>query len=77
MENGIPARRRMLGDFDVYEAANLQLFRGDFFKLTPALLGRDRGGVRPRGADFLGAGAARGVCAITSPRCSARGRRCC
>src|SRR5271156_6319364 len=39
MENGIPARRRTLADFDVYEASNLELFRGDFFKLTPAILG--------------------------------------
>ena len=39
LENGVPARRRMQADFDVYEAANLQLFRGDFFALTPALLG--------------------------------------
>jgi thiopurine S-methyltransferase len=39
VENGIPARRRNLGDFDVYEAAGLELYRGDFFALTPALLG--------------------------------------
>jgi thiopurine S-methyltransferase len=39
MEHGVPAKRRMLGDFDVYEAAKLQLFRGDFFALTPQLLG--------------------------------------
>src|SRR5271154_5087863 len=39
MENGVPARRRILDRFDVYEASNLQLFRGDFFALTPALLG--------------------------------------
>jgi len=39
MEHGVPAKRRMLGDFDVYEAAKLQLFRGDFFALTPELLG--------------------------------------
>jgi thiopurine S-methyltransferase len=38
MENGVPARRRILGDFDVYEADNLELYRGDFFRLTPALL---------------------------------------
>ena len=35
MEHGIPARRRTLGDFDVYEAEDLKLFRGDFFALTP------------------------------------------
>jgi thiopurine S-methyltransferase len=39
LENGIPARRRTLAGFDVYEAANLQLFRGDFFELTPGLIG--------------------------------------
>jgi thiopurine S-methyltransferase len=39
MEQGIPARRRGLDDFDVYEAERLKLFRGDFFKLTAALLG--------------------------------------
>lgn len=39
LENGVPARRRTLARFDVYEAASLQLFRGDFFALTPELLG--------------------------------------
>jgi thiopurine S-methyltransferase len=39
MENGVPARRRVRSDFDVFEAPSLQLFRGDFFALTPALLG--------------------------------------
>jgi thiopurine S-methyltransferase len=39
LENGVPVRRRSLVRFDVYEAANLQLFRGDFFALTPELLG--------------------------------------
>jgi thiopurine S-methyltransferase len=39
MEHGIPARRRVLADFDVYEADGLTLFCGDYFKLTPALLG--------------------------------------
>jgi thiopurine S-methyltransferase len=39
MEHGIPARRRVLSSFDVYEAEDLELYRGDFFKLTPALLG--------------------------------------
>jgi thiopurine S-methyltransferase len=38
-EHGIPARRRRLADFDVYEADGLTLFCGDFYKLTPALLG--------------------------------------
>ncbi|HXP64648.1 MAG TPA: thiopurine S-methyltransferase [Steroidobacteraceae bacterium] len=39
MEHGIPARRRVLADFDVYEAERLALFRGDFFNLTRKLLG--------------------------------------
>jgi thiopurine S-methyltransferase len=39
LEHGIPARRRVLADFDVYEAESLRLFRGDFFKLTRELLG--------------------------------------
>lgn len=40
MENGIPARRRVLSDFDAYEAKGLILYRGDFFKLTRTLLGK-------------------------------------
>jgi thiopurine S-methyltransferase len=39
MEHGIPARRQVLGCFDVYEADGFRLFCGDYFKLTPALLG--------------------------------------
>lgn len=39
LENGVAARRRTRGDFDVYEAPGFELFRGDFFRLTPALLG--------------------------------------
>jgi thiopurine S-methyltransferase len=39
MENGIGAKRRMLGDLEVYETANLQLYCGDFFALTTKLLG--------------------------------------
>jgi thiopurine S-methyltransferase len=39
MERGIPARRRVLGCFDVFEAEGFTLFCGDYFKLTPALLG--------------------------------------
>lgn len=39
LQHGIPAKRRILNDFDVYEAEGLTLFRGDFFKLTAALLG--------------------------------------
>jgi len=39
MEHGIPARRRMLSCFDAYEADGFTLFRGDYFKLTSALLG--------------------------------------
>jgi thiopurine S-methyltransferase len=34
MENGMPARRRSLGNFDVYEADGLKLLCGDFFALT-------------------------------------------
>jgi thiopurine S-methyltransferase len=43
MEQGILARRRSLGGFDAYEADRLTLFLGDFFKLTPALLGSPAG----------------------------------
>jgi thiopurine S-methyltransferase len=39
MEHGIPARRRVLEHFDLYEASKLRLYRGDFFALTPELLG--------------------------------------
>jgi thiopurine S-methyltransferase len=39
MEHGIPARRRSLADLEVYEAEELKLYRGDFFKLTRAQLG--------------------------------------
>jgi thiopurine S-methyltransferase len=39
MEQGIPATRRVLEDFDLYEAEGFRLFCGDYFKLTPALLG--------------------------------------
>jgi thiopurine S-methyltransferase len=38
MENGIAARRRLCNGFEVYEAANLELFCGDFFALTAAML---------------------------------------
>jgi thiopurine S-methyltransferase len=39
LQNGIAARRRVTPVFDVYEAANLQLLRGNFFDLTTARLG--------------------------------------
>ncbi len=39
MENGILAARRTIGDFDVYESANLTLYQGNFFSLSAALLG--------------------------------------
>ena len=39
LEHGIAARRAFFGDFDVYEADKLQLYRGDFFELSPELLG--------------------------------------
>jgi len=39
LENGIAARRREIAPFELYEAENLDLFRGDFFALTPERLG--------------------------------------
>jgi thiopurine S-methyltransferase len=39
MEQGVPARRRTLDSFDVYEAERIELYRGDFFELAPELLG--------------------------------------
>ncbi len=39
MENGILADRRTVGDFEVYESANLTLYQGDFFSLGAALMG--------------------------------------
>jgi thiopurine S-methyltransferase len=39
IEQGVLARRRTLDHFEVYEAAQIQLFRGDFFELAPELLG--------------------------------------
>ena len=39
MEHGIPALRRVLPSFDVFEADGFRLFCGDYFKLTPELLG--------------------------------------
>jgi thiopurine S-methyltransferase len=39
MENGVAARRRARGNFDVYEAGNLELYRGDYFEFDQALLG--------------------------------------
>jgi thiopurine S-methyltransferase len=39
MENGVPARRRTVHEFDLYAAPNLELYCGDFFALTPAQLG--------------------------------------
>jgi thiopurine S-methyltransferase len=49
MEHGIPARRRPLGDFDVYQAEGLTLFRGDFFALRSDML-RDADAVYDRAA---------------------------
>jgi thiopurine S-methyltransferase len=40
MENGVAARRRALPHFDLYEAENLQCFRGDLFEVTPGRLGK-------------------------------------
>ena len=39
LEQGVPARRRPLDRFDVYEATKLQLYRGDFFALSAQVLG--------------------------------------
>ncbi len=39
MEQGIPARRRVLPDFELYEAQGLRLLRGDFYALTADRLG--------------------------------------
>jgi len=39
MEQGIPARRRTLDHFDVYENPGLELYRGDFFALTRQIVG--------------------------------------
>jgi thiopurine S-methyltransferase len=39
LEHGIPAKRRSLENFDLYEAEGFTLYCGDFFKLTAALLG--------------------------------------
>ena len=36
MENGIPARRRVQEDFDIYETPEFRLYRGDYFALTAA-----------------------------------------
>jgi thiopurine S-methyltransferase len=38
LEQGILARRRLHAGFEIFEAERLQLFCGDFFALTPALL---------------------------------------
>ena len=38
-ENGVAARRRALPRFDLYEAENLECFRGDLFELTAERLG--------------------------------------
>ncbi len=39
MENGVPARRRPLREFDLYAAPNLALYRGDLFSLDLPVLG--------------------------------------
>ncbi|MDB6086772.1 MAG: thiopurine S-methyltransferase [Gammaproteobacteria bacterium] len=39
LENGLPARRRTIPSFDVYQAPGLELYCGDYLALTPALLG--------------------------------------
>jgi thiopurine S-methyltransferase len=40
VENGVGARRRAIPHFDLYEAENLECFRGDLFELTPERLGK-------------------------------------
>jgi thiopurine S-methyltransferase len=39
LENGVPARRRVVDKFDIFESPGLTVFCGDFFALTPTLLG--------------------------------------
>jgi thiopurine S-methyltransferase len=39
LENGLPARRNHLDGFDEYQAVNLRLLCGDFFRLTPSMIG--------------------------------------
>jgi thiopurine S-methyltransferase len=72
VEHGIPARRRELNDFDVYEAEHLRLFRGDFFALTPQLLGElravyDRAALMSWAPELLGH-YVRHMTALTTPR---------
>jgi thiopurine S-methyltransferase len=72
IENGIAARRRQLNDFDVYEAEHLRLFRGDFFALTPQLLGEpgavyDRAALMSWAPELLGR-YVRHMTALTMPR---------
>jgi thiopurine S-methyltransferase len=40
VENGVAARRRAVPHFDLYQADNLDCFRGDLFGLTPERLGQ-------------------------------------
>ena len=40
VENGVAARRRALPHFDLYEAEDLECYRGDLFELTPERLGK-------------------------------------
>jgi len=40
MENGVAARRRAIPHFDLYEAVNLECYRGDLFELTTERLGK-------------------------------------
>ena len=39
LENGLPARRRQMADYDRYETPRLTVIRGDFLTLTPAACG--------------------------------------
>ena len=74
LENGIPARRRMFAGFDVYEAANLELFRGDFFALTPELIG-EVAAIYDRAALISWAPELRGAYAAHLAELSPRGAR--
>jgi thiopurine S-methyltransferase len=40
LENGVAARRRAIPHFDLYEAENIECYRGDLFELTPERLGK-------------------------------------
>ncbi len=39
-EQGLQPKRELSGEFEIWEAEGIRLFCGDFFKLTPELLGQ-------------------------------------